>query len=289
MKVEEGEGATDTKPSDVNGIPWEIYKKTPGIYPIGSDSDNAMLEMQEPKHEWPIGLFSAKGPLADYGAWQEDTANLAWRKTAPICSEEGHPLLKLMDAEFMRELDKRLRVCRAILANSFPLRWAADGEPEWTIENPPDGHPFDVLGSEAGLNAPVSTPQYFALKILRHWRRFEGIADLGGNATQTGVIRELILFGETWAEARTIIRLGGSIVTGAKQRKYLKNVSDGQNKRAKKAVQKRRAAIALLIDSTNLKGGALENWLVKQLKNNNKIQTSTRTIRDDLKFLRGKA
>lgn len=75
--------------------------------------------------------------------------------------------------------------------------------------------------------------------------------------------------------------------TGKKQRQYLDHLRDKKNRDARNAVQKRREAIALMIGQTDRTGGALDEWLKKELETRHKISVSLRTIREDRKTLRG--
>jgi len=80
-----------------------------------------------------------------------------------------------------------------------------------------------------------------------------------------------------------------SILTGKKQRKYLKDIRDSNNKSAKAKVSQRREYIRQLLPNTSRTGGALDRWLVHELKSKFMVEVSGRTVRSDraaLKALR---
>ncbi|MGR3804908.1 MAG: hypothetical protein ACU0AY_15650 [Marinibacterium profundimaris] len=74
---------------------------------------------------------------------------------------------------------------------------------------------------------------------------------------------------------------------GVKQLPHLKKKRDDQNTRAKAAVEQRREYILALLRETNLTRGALNKWIVRQLAERHEIEISERSVRGDLKALRG--
>ena len=78
-----------------------------------------------------------------------------------------------------------------------------------------------------------------------------------------------------------------SVLTGGKQRRNLAKLREDQNARAKTHVIERRGLIETLMQETQRTGGALDNWLVQQLKERHSIQVSKRTVRGDRRAIRG--
>ena len=74
---------------------------------------------------------------------------------------------------------------------------------------------------------------------------------------------------------------------GVKQLPHLKQRRDGRNARAKAVVELRREYISALLLETSLTKGALNKWLVRQLAERHEIEISERSVRGDLKALRG--
>jgi len=76
-----------------------------------------------------------------------------------------------------------------------------------------------------------------------------------------------------------------AILTGAKQLLYLTRNRESRNAKQRAAVEKRRKAVAALIKETTRTGGALDKWLMQQLKQRHGIEVCERTVRGDRKAL----
>ena len=97
----------------------------------------------------------------------------------------------------------------------------------------------------------------------------------------------VMAIGELTTEWKWRFTYRPSILTGAKQRKHLKALGDTKNAVASAGVQKRRRVVRELLRETKRKGGALDQWLLRQLAEQHGIVVSERTIRADRQALRG--
>lgn len=78
-----------------------------------------------------------------------------------------------------------------------------------------------------------------------------------------------------------------SILTGRKQRGTLSEQREGANAQKKAEAEARRALIASMLDETSRTAGALERYLRERLEKDHHVFVSGRTIRRDLKEIRG--
>ena len=79
-----------------------------------------------------------------------------------------------------------------------------------------------------------------------------------------------------------------AILTGIKQRKYLTDLRETQNKKKKAEVRVRHKLIVGMMKGRSLAGGALVKMLRKELAEKHDVKVSERTIRSDLKTIRTK-
>lgn len=250
----------------------------PGLYPKGAPPDAQMLARRRQSSPWIRQTGDMAGLMPDQAS--------PWKEAVP--NGLGDAMLSFFDVQTLLHIDYRLRFCRATLSFLYPLWWTDEGEPYWEggVTPPVAGHPFDALGV-MGLNIPSKRADYFALKALRHFRRFELLADQGVPADNMSVVRELMLFGETWAEARAVVNFNGALSTGIRQRNWLSEARQESTAKARSKIDARRRAITQLLKETGRTGGSLEEWLMKELGSRYGLTASRRTIRRDLTALRG--
>ena len=270
-KAESGEG---------DASPAEVLESFPGLFKKGSELDISLISRRRFREQNPGGIMKLVGEQVEYGLFSEMEFEMA--KWVMPLEQVNSPLAEAVDIEFLDKIDYRLRFCRAVLSMKYAISWDESGKPVWTIADPPQGDPLDQIGVD-GTNFAVGTQEYYALKLLRHFRRFEMLYD-SGETESIGIWRELIRFGEIWAEARFVLNMGKHSITGKKQNKVLDDQRNTANARQREKMMARREAIAILLREMNrpLTGGALENYLRKGLLDRFDIKASLRTIRRDL-------
>ena len=266
--------------SDQSALPIDFIETFPGLFNKNSEADKALLARRRYREQHPHRDLRLTGERVQHGVLSESELGMV-KGAIPIEQVFG-PVADILDVEFLDKIDYRLRFCRAILSIQFALDWDEAGNPVWELEAPPEGDPLDQVGIQ-GVNLQAGTHEFYALKILRHFRRFERLYE-SGKTESIGIWRELILFGETWSQARFALNLGKNTVTGSKQNKVLADHRGTAHAKQRKGVQARRDAISTLLreSNRNLTGGALEQYLCKRLLDRFGIKASPRTIRRDL-------
>lgn len=78
-----------------------------------------------------------------------------------------------------------------------------------------------------------------------------------------------------------------AILTGRKQRKALRVLRETRNSAAKAEAASRRKLVAEMMQETRLEGGALDQWLARQLEERHGIKVARRTVRADRAKIRG--
>ena len=106
------------------------------------------------------------------------------------------------------------------------------------------------------------------------------------NNPNTVMLAQAMGLGELLKDLEWRAQYKPSILTGKKQRKTLKELRDTKNRAARDGVAIRRAFIAEMMEEQTRTGGALDNWLQKQLFSRHGITVAPRTIREDRKALR---
>lgn len=114
---------------------------------------------------------------------------------------------------------------------------------------------------------------------LLNWHRARGPNEIA--------LAQACYLGRLLAEAEWRAAFKPAILTGAKQRRHLTDLRKSKNSAAQASVAKRREAVAALMRETALAGGALDEWLIRQLAERYGIEVSARTVRGDRKTVRG--
>jgi hypothetical protein len=171
------------------------------------------------------------------------------------------------EGDFWRDLEKILSNCDEIMLRHGWDRTAGNGR-----DFPSDRRtePFSELWYAGKIG--------FECWNLLSWHREHGPNEIA--------LSQALYLGKLLTEAEWRGAFGPSIGTGRKQRRNLNDLRVTQNRTAKANVAVRRDAIAVILKSANLTGGALNNFIKKQLVKQYMIDISARTIRDDLKSLR---
>ena len=258
----------------------DFIETLPGLFTRNSKGDKEILARRRRHEQKPSRELRLAGELVQHGLLSED--EIVLMKSAMSIELIFDPVAENLDADFLVIIDLRLRFCRAILSINFALDWDDDGNPVWLLDDPPEGDPLDEIGVH-GVNLSAGTHEYYALKILRHFRRFKKLHE-HSNVSSMGIWRELILFGETWSQARFVLNLGKHTLAGSKQNKVLTTHRRTAHARQREAVRARREAISILLreKNRNLTGGALEKHVCRQLLDRFDIKAAPRTVRRDL-------
>lgn len=267
----------------------------PGLFPDGSEPDKALRKRRGTLIEDP--LYRIDGDLADFGLIDENISP-PWN-IAPSKDWLEGPVARLHDAETLIVVDHRIRFCRYLLDTlKFPYDredivviddagWAYVSEAEKEdLRNGRISNPLDEILMISGV--PPHSPQWFAAKCLAHVRRADYISSKIADHPfkpeyEQALVREWMLFGETWAEARFIVNHGKVTVTGKKINKSNDSRRMAQNNNAKANAKHRLKIVEKIASESRLSGGSLENLIVKRLWQDHNIEVCTRTVRRDLK------
>jgi hypothetical protein len=101
------------------------------------------------------------------------------------------------------------------------------------------------------------------------------------------VAESMFVAGATAREFELSVRNRAHSAIGRKQSKHLTGLRETKNRRAATKVANRRDIILTLLATTRLKGGALEKFLIQKLEAAHNISVKKRTVRADLKAIRG--
>lgn len=205
---------------------WPELSEYPGIYPAGSEGDKRLCEARiEIEADEAGGRYKTQydGPLVDFGLVPKHLGNF---ETMAVSFEDlaSTPFTKALDFRTCLIIDWRLRWCRCFLDYAdFPY----DREPlvlltreafwHYQSEDWPEsgGHtPTDTIDYTLQLASLTYSPQWFAAKLLSHFRRARTLE--AGQGNDLGLAREWMLFGETWAEAKFIFNQEANAIRGAK-------------------------------------------------------------------------
>lgn len=238
----------------------------PGIFPPGSDSDEAI------KNRWKNRDLSfgvgVSGEISDFGIIER------WGEANRAAIHPSHLYIDKVTAHYDFEtlalLDFRIRFCRWYLqasglpydkedvivrfgANDEPPGWiyaseAAAGEDGGTLMNP-----IELL---LMLNFALSGPGY-AGKILAHFGRADILLEKSSltSCEAISLCRELMLIGETWAEAKFFVNHAKAAISGEKVAGGQRNSAHATNIRHVELRERRFARIRELIPTL----GAVEN------------------------------
>lgn len=230
----------------------------------------------------------------------EDEISVLYKSVAQIENRKQAELafLETQNDNFWPEIEAFADRCDEILAaEGFPraVQWVRhDPEGNWwnetplTAKRPAEGvtHHFTRGGILAQKFAADFSDAWYAGKLgimcriaLAHFQKGDS-----GKPFLFTMVHQIASLRTDWNWRR---EYKPPILTGRKQRKHLKDVRENRNRDAKAAVDVRREAIRGLLSETKREGGALTTWLQQQLKSRHHISVSLRTIRDDLKALRG--
>lgn len=217
---------------------WDRISVFEGIFPIGSDLEGLILEKRrffrehDPDKFIKIGLTSE---MSDNGI---TSSRLPQPKNMNVQKEllGDYQFCLMLDLQTLIEIDRRVRWCRALLAENCSIESDQD---IWPTNDPNDLRYFLIddpeelkrgLKSRSILDSILShgtlfhTPIWYAAKILSHFRRVETIwenrSPNTGNVFELDLFmstaREWMLFGETWAEARSVVNFGQDALRGKK-------------------------------------------------------------------------
>ena len=205
---------------------WSDLSKYPGIFEHGSEGDNKLCaERKEVEAGDEGGRYKEEfdSPLVDYGLVPKHLGN---PETMAVSADilSSIPWTKMLDFRTSLQIDWRLRWCRCYLDNAgFPYdresfvlltkeAWWHYQSEDWPESG---GHsPTDTIDYTLQLPHLSYSPQWFAAKLLSHFRRVRSLeAGEGGNL---GLAREWMLFGETWAEAKFLFNQEANEIRGAK-------------------------------------------------------------------------
>ena len=172
------------------------------------------------------------------------------------------------EGDFWRALETILAKCdEVMLAHGWDRR-AGNGR---NFPNYRNSEPFSKL-QDAGIIGEECWS-------LLNWARKRGTNELA--------LAQALHLGRLLAEAEWQ-GFKPSIRTGKKQRKRLAGIRDAQNEKTKSMASVRREYVAaMLLEAGRRTGGKLVSWLREHLLERYAIKVSERTIRDDLKALRG--
>lgn len=159
----------------------------------------------------------------------------------------------------------------------FPLQYPSVSDAQFRIIAPMVGALCDDLEEQSD--------DWLALKCYLCW--LQACHALTEGASILYVADQMFTAGATAREFELSVRNRRHAASGRKQHKNLKELRESKNSRAKQAVNNRRRLVACLMAETRLNGGALDQWLVRQLAERHGIRVSQRTIRSDLKAVRG--
>lgn len=212
--------------------------------------------------------------------------------------EEIAELMAAMNPPFWSDMEKIQSECDTILAeNGFPR--SADHiiyvtEESWWLSSDTTKPSFQEL-LKAGKGANSARGYAFAKK------RTEPLSDPWFAALIGGMIYMISLRKDSWNETQLdrVFQIGvalekwrmrhyfkPAILTGKKQRKTLDAYRVKAIAEKRTVVSQRREAIAEILPTTRLQGGALEKYLLRKLETEFGIRASDRTVRRDLVFLR---
>lgn len=172
------------------------------------------------------------------------------------------------EGDFWKDLDEILFNCDEVMLQHGWDRKAGNGR---NFPGDRTAEPFSQLWYAGKIG--------FECWNLLNWHRKNGPNEIA--------LAQSLYLGRLLTEAEWRAAFKPSIVTGASQRRHLRELRDAKNRNAKAGVAKRRNAIAGMIDETRLTGGALDKWLRKQLLERHGLAVSERTIRTDRKALFG--
>ena len=205
---------------------WPVLLEYPGIYAIESDGDKRLCEARIEIEEAEAGgryKTEYDSRLVDFGLVPKHLDNLE-TMTVPFELLASTPWTKAMDFRTCLLIDWRLRWCRCFLDHAdYPY----DREPlvlltrddfwHYESEDWPEsgGHtPTDTIDYTLQLVHLTYSPQWFAAKLLSHFRRARTLEV--GQSNDLCLAREWMLFGETWAEAKFIFNQEANAIRGAK-------------------------------------------------------------------------
>lgn len=187
--------------------------------------------------------------------------------------------------------------CDEILAeHGFPpasVLIAHDGASQWWFLcdangqlKPAEEWRFAVLGAHfTKMQAPDFSDAWYAAEVgLKCRLALAALPGAAGRPDHYVALFEIASLRTEWLWRR---KHKAYILTGRKQRKVLSAHRAEAYARRKSVTEARRAAIAEMLNDTGLKAGALERYLKKRLAYDYEISASLRTIRRDLKGIRG--
>lgn len=177
----------------------------------------------------------------------------------------GRKLQLFSEGDFWRDLETILANCDEVM-----LRHDWDRKGGKNFPNDRSAEPFSEL--------------WYAGKIgFECWNLLNFHRERGPNEV---ALSQALYLGRLMSEFEWRAQFKPSIITGKGQRKHLKELRDTKNRAASDGVARRRALIAAIMKEQKRTGGALDDWLRKQLFTRYGITVAARTIRDDRKALR---
>ena len=205
---------------------WPELSKYPGIFELGSEGDKRLCEARaEVEAGEENGRYKTEfeSPLVEFGLVSAHLDNL---ETMAVSADILFSVAwtKTLDFRSSLQIDWRLRWCRCYLDKAdFPYdrepfvlltreaRWHYQSE-DWPESG---GHsPTDTIDYTLQLPDLSYSPQWFAAKLLSHFRRARSLE--AGAGSNIGLAREWMLFGETWAEAMFLLNQEANSIRGAK-------------------------------------------------------------------------
>lgn len=218
-----------------SGFSLEELESYPGLFEIGSREDDWIKSMraQSGSDDEKGTTALLGGDLINFG-FVSEKYNPPESKAIPSIWIENDRIGNHFDMHTLIEIDWRLRYCRCLLDflgcpydrgnvfyNPRTGQWyyESDGDRREGFHGPSD--PLDFL---LRANFALSR-EWYAAKILAHARRSDFIVREPGQAIapehrfsfEIAMMREWMLFGETWAEAKFVINHSDVAIAKLKQ------------------------------------------------------------------------
>lgn len=275
-----------------------------GVFELGSIGDKFLAEEREKRnHQDPSRIINIQltSPHIETGIANSRLYDPS-RWSIPNSHLEDTEFTNYFDVETLIRIDFQIRFCRSVLSDAGLIGydqkiWLHRSLRDFTylLEEPSQN--LSDFQEKALFYAILSrgdmfhTGVWYAAKFLSHWRRLESLHHEYSSLAkrqkyEISAMREAMLMGETWIEAKVVINVGKNADVGRRQNKTLDDNRRASHKNGAERVRVRQDAIRELLHATSNTGGLLESWLQTQLKQQFGITIQKRTIRSDLKKIR---
>lgn len=289
---------------EVRSLTFDEIFAYPGLFPAGSVSAGALTKNMGTSKVKSDSTFNFHSELVDNGLVNREIFE-PWRdilhKEAllPI-GESGRA--SIYDKETMIKIDTRIRFCRCLLdLHNLPYdqeEICVTEDCQWQYISLLSQQSIDVCDIEDPLDwllmlstLEMYSAPWFAAKCLAHARRAHYLSEQIGETgfqleAELGLMREWMLFGETWSEAKFIINHSKPTISGKKQCQVLDRHRSSAIEKTKDKAARRQEIVASIVERSSATRGALVREIQKHFKNNYReigIKVTDRTIRSDLK------